>query len=579
MQYFNHFHHSVKSNEDWLDWASLVVVGIIVFLAYLPALTAGFLSLDDIALVKAFMTSEISLKTLFTGAGGDYFRPITILSYYLDLKVGHADPLFSHLFNVGLHMINASLVFKLTRTYLISVTNSRLPSLAASLIFGLAPINTEPVVWVSGRTDLLCCFFFLLCLNLIVTNKPIFALRDAGVIGVCFICSLLAKESSIALAGIVPFFLLSEQRSGMGNRRLYILIAIGASLLVYFFLRFGMDFSVDNGVAKVAGGGKVKGISMLMYDSFTAMGFYFRKLLWPFPLNFAIVSIDRSISLVVAFAVLLWLSCLYLRVAITRLPILIMVMCIIPPIMVIHGKLAWTPYAERYLYIPMVGFTMLVGWGVGKLPKRLDSIALISLLLLAFPTLSRATTWANHEVFWREIIEKSSEFPRGYVGYAVELIKLHRYNEAELNLKRALAMKYETYFVWQNLAIIYQERGEHLRYEDAMLHAISLSKAPTELYIKLIQNILWHETKRSKNSRMEYQKAAKYYLLAYTRDKGFSEGLYNAAKLYLILGDYHKARFYFELFLTQPGDSLYEPAARKMLNKLLIHDNIGRAAI
>ncbi|HMN14078.1 MAG TPA: tetratricopeptide repeat protein [Bellilinea sp.] len=574
----NDLNRGATSGDDLLDWVSLVVVGIVVTLAYLPALTSGFLSLDDIALVKTFMTSEISLKSLFVGASGDYFRPITILSYFLDVKAGDADPLISHILNVGLHLSNTFLVFVLSRAYLNKVTDSRWPSLAAALIFGLSPLNTESVVWVSGRTDLLCCFFFLLSLNLIIAKNTFPQLLTAGAISICFLCSLLAKESSIALLGIVPFFLWSGQNSGMGSRRFLVLIAMGSALAAYLILRFGIDFSVDNGVAKVVQGGKAKSFSMLLYESIAAMGFYFRKLLWPFPLNFAIVSINRPLSAVIAFAGIFSLSCLYLRVAITRLPILIMVMCIIPPIMAIHGKLAWTPYAERYLYLPMVGFAMFVGWAVTQLPKRLASFAVIALLLLAFPTLSRAVIWSNPEVFWRETIEKSPEFPRSYVGYAAELIKLRRYDEAEQNLKRALDMKYETYFVWQNLATIYQERGDHSQYENAMLRAISLSKTPTELYIKLIQNLLWHGTK-SENSRKAYQKAANYYLLAYEKDKNFGEGLYNAAKLYLILGDQRKARCYFELFLANPGDSLYRPAARKMLDKIVTHDNLGGAAI
>src|SRR5690242_10177233 len=68
-----------------------------------------------------------------------------------------------HLENVLFHLLNVLLLFAVARRYA-PEQEGRPPLLAltAALLFALHPINAEAVNWISGRSDLIACFFVLL---------------------------------------------------------------------------------------------------------------------------------------------------------------------------------------------------------------------------------------------------------------------------------------------------------------------------------------------------------------------------------------------------------------------------------
>ena len=97
------------------------------------------------------------------GAGGGlYYRPLLCLTYFIDKELWFMEGRFLHLENILLHLLAAILVFFLASSLLPQNRrrNTWLPLIAA-LCFGLHPIATESVNWVSGRTDVLAGVFVL----------------------------------------------------------------------------------------------------------------------------------------------------------------------------------------------------------------------------------------------------------------------------------------------------------------------------------------------------------------------------------------------------------------------------------
>src|SRR5262249_53671429 len=72
----------------------------------------------------------------------------------------------------------------------------RYPALVAAALFAANPLNAESVIWIIGRVDSLCAFFYLLSFYLFLRGNVRFSLLS-------FIASLGAKETAVTL----PFVL------------------------------------------------------------------------------------------------------------------------------------------------------------------------------------------------------------------------------------------------------------------------------------------------------------------------------------------------------------------------------------
>jgi len=100
--------------------------------------------------------------------------------------------------------------------------------------------------------------------------------------------------------------------------------------------------------------------------------------------------------------------------------------------------LPWTPYAERYLYIPMTGFALVISLSCARYLKQLSPLFLFCLaVFLAIPTAWRVNTWIKPVTFWEDTIDKSPRFGTPHLLLAAELISAGKLDEAEQHLTKA----------------------------------------------------------------------------------------------------------------------------------------------
>lgn len=546
----------------------LLIVLILTIGTYIASGLAPFLSLDDFGILDSLQSSEHNYLGIFFGGGGDYFRPLTFVSFLFDLNFfGYSAPAF-HLVNLAIHTANILLVYYLAHLLVkTEQTNNNRAPLIASLLFALHPVNSEAVMWVAARTDLICCFFFLLALIVAVEQRQnIF--RSVLAIFILALLSLLAKESSVGLTGILLVWWLSCYQKVSDRRTLWLALTVGLATVFYLFMRSGMQIKTDAGVSKVLASSAAKPLGQLIYDSAAAFGFYISKAAFPFPLNFAIVTINKPLSVAIFICSLVTMLVFFIRLRRMRLPLLIFTICLVPPVLALHGKLPWTPYAERYLYLSMTGFALMVGFAVSKLSHKAYLVIFAATVLLSIPTMQRVILWGNPMYFWNDVMHKSPEFPRSYVGVAYELLQDNKYDEAEPLLVNSLRMGLNKEYVWQSLAMVKLGKGDLHGYELAMLKSAELTGNATQKYISLIQTVA-----KKTDDEASQRRIIGYYLKAQERDPHFGDGLYNAAKVYLHLGETENALLYFRKFLRSPGDSMYQPFAERMIHKIE-HGNI-----
>lgn len=194
--------------------------------AYSNVVNSFFLS-DDFEFVGRVLEGELPFK--WGGEQGGFFRPVFVLSLYLDGAVWGSRPFGFHLTNLALHALNAFLVFLLTRALLRAGRlkaeegpQRRRPSrvaFVAGLVFLLHPSHTEAVTWVSGRSDLLAAFFCLLSVLAYVSHARDEKPRALALSLASFALALLSKESAACLppAVFVVATYLGEGQSRAGR--------------------------------------------------------------------------------------------------------------------------------------------------------------------------------------------------------------------------------------------------------------------------------------------------------------------------------------------------------------------------
>jgi hypothetical protein len=130
---------------------------------------------------------------------GSYYRPLVSLSFLLEHHFFQTQAFFYNLDNLLLHVGIGMLVFYLV----ILLTGERLWGLGIALLWMVHPIYWEAVAFVSGRSILLCAFFFILSFVLYVLSGRENNLLRYVLSLLCFGLALLSKELAVVLPGVL----------------------------------------------------------------------------------------------------------------------------------------------------------------------------------------------------------------------------------------------------------------------------------------------------------------------------------------------------------------------------------------
>jgi hypothetical protein len=201
---------------------------ILVAIVWLPVLGAGFVW-DDTWLVingqplrsslkELFLTDYARLSGISTEVG--YWRPVLMLDYRIDDLLFKLSPIGWHLHSYLLHLLVTFLSFKLLL--------KKLPfdgALAGMLIVGLHPIQTEAVVWVAARNDLLCTVMVLGGLLAVLSGRVWLG-------GFLAFCAVLSKENAL----MIPILGILVGVRGLG----LVSLSIGAILPMLIRFQLGV---------------------------------------------------------------------------------------------------------------------------------------------------------------------------------------------------------------------------------------------------------------------------------------------------------------------------------------------------
>ncbi len=134
------------------------------------------------------------------------FRPVVNASYALDHWFWAYQPFGYHLTNVALHASSVLLLYAWLRRILADTASGGAASLAAfagAALFAVHPLQSEAVAYVSGRSELMCAFWFLAAL-LLARQAILYGNRvpAAGAV-LCGVLAIASKEIGLVLPFVV----------------------------------------------------------------------------------------------------------------------------------------------------------------------------------------------------------------------------------------------------------------------------------------------------------------------------------------------------------------------------------------
>ena len=403
------------------------LLALVVLVIYYPANFSSFNSVDDMGMLQFLENCDaFTFKSIFIPGAGSYYRPLLLTSFVIDKYVWGLEGSFMHLENVVFHLANTLLVYAVARRAAMHLPPmSRLVPFVAALFFAIHPLNTEAVNWISGRTDLLACFFLLFTMFLLL-RWPTNRLQSVAA-ALCMLVACLAKETSIFFlpaALVFPYFIPGPATSPDSivttfRRSWFHCLAFCSIGVSYFAFRMVAFSHGDSGITQVithVGGPESAGVLASTRQVLKAVGFYAKKLLMPFPLNFGIIHV-ADYYLPIGLLVLAWVVWLLTRRSLSAFFVIcagaVGTSALIIPLL----HFTWTPIAERYMYIPsaffIIGFSITVGKFVQKEARhRTGLVVLMSCLacIALYGTVSRNLLWQDNLALFQDTVRKSPDF-------------------------------------------------------------------------------------------------------------------------------------------------------------------------
>ncbi|MFI5324658.1 MAG: tetratricopeptide repeat protein [Candidatus Rokuibacteriota bacterium] len=493
-----------------------VLVGILAFVAFLPALDGGFLDWDD---DRNFLWNTgyrglglRELQWMFTATWMGHYIPLTWLTFGLNHALGGMDPWGYHLGNLLLHAANAALLFFVARRLLVAAANLErerddgpthppegdvavsLGAAVAALLWALHPLRVESVAWITERRDLLCGFFYLVAVLAYLQG----ATRQHTLAGRWLVASLVAFAAALgskAIAMTLPLTLLvldvyPLRRHGLGWPALvreklghFALAAVGAGVASWAVTR-------GAGWTSYEAYGLEARLAMTGYS----VWFYPWKLVWPEGLS-PLYELPARIRLLDAG--FLWPTVGVLAVT----AILLLARRRVPGALAawVHSIIVLAPVSgiahaghqlahDRYSYLSGLGFAVLAGTGVtwlgrqrarGRVSRWVLGTTMTAMLLalagLGAGTWVQSRIWRDSESLWRSAVtaDPTCALCRQKLGGVLQTAGLHR--EAEAELTRAVALRPERPTAHNSLGAVHVDQGRLGEAEAEFREAIRLA--------------------------------------------------------------------------------------------------------
>ena len=502
---------------------ALLLAAVIVFalLAYANSFHAPLILDNDGIILKdprVHAVTPVQLHRILTQqywetANTGLYRPLTTLSFLLNYAVlgNGPDPYGYHVFNFLLHAVNIVLVYALGLAIF-----DRIPAaLLLSAVWGLHPVLTESVTNIVGRSDMLAAFGVLaalLCHRKALEATGVRKAAWLAAIGLAVTIGMFSKESAIVVVAVFAIYDLTFGRAASWLSRIPSYAVAAIPCLVYLYMRTQVLANATYLATPFFENPLLgAGFWTARITAIKVIGRYFGLLLWP-----ARLSWDYAYNEVPLFgwglgnwedwkAVAAVLGCAAVAVVAVRswrnrLPVFFSIaffFATLAPasnLVILIGAIM----AERFLYLPSVGFAVAVVWVLAALWQRVPAGqpayrymagAGLGVLLIGFAARAydRNGDWLDQQRFWLSGAEATPGSYKANMAAAAntliatqeDVVRGIRYADRALAILEALPDSQNSSRAYHDAGIFYRNLGDRLASKDA---AVRASARPEALY-------------------------------------------------------------------------------------------------
>lgn len=497
-----------------------LVVAAATVLAFLPALYCGFVHLDDPQTVPRYaaVMHGLTWDGVRLAFGDQFFGhwvPLTVLSLMLDWQLWGKVAYGHHLTSVLLHGINAALVFLLWRRATcvgLGVPRTGRAAVVA-MLFALHPLRVEPVLWLTGRKDLLAAAGGLLALWLYVRWREAPSRGRWLAVTVAFAAALLGKATAL----VVPALMLLLDLWPLGRvlprgelRGTWRDLLRRAGTLVVEKLPW-MAMSAAAGIGALLSArasdamAEIAAVPLPQRAATAVVGSatYLRMTFWPTGLAafYPLPAAGWSPAEVATAGALLIVLTVIAIAAVRRFPWLTVgwlwwLGCLLP----VSGLLqaGEQAAADRYTYFASIGLFAAIVWTVAEVAARVRwrravAAAGLAVVLIASTIATRAQilTWHDSESVFRRMVAVTRDNHFGHLNLANVLAETGRLPEATREYREAIRLRPDIALAWTGLGAALRRQGDTAGARAALERALHRSPDLAAAHMQLA--ILYEE--------------------------------------------------------------------------------------
>src|SRR3989454_941814 len=506
------------SAQRWVRWLAPLLIALVTFAAFLPALQNEFVDWDD---QRNFLENPhyrglgwTQLRWMWTTHLGHYI-PLTWMTLGLDYLLWGLNPVGYHLTSLLLHAANAVVFFFIVRRLLTRALPSpsergyalTVSAGVASLVFAIHPLRVESVAWATERRDVLSGLFYLLTI-LVYLRDCERGERGRGwywLSVAVFVLALLAKSMVVNLPVvllILDVYPLRRLGGAVGwwsepARRVYVekipfvLLAAAASALALM-----AQLSHDTMVSVV----QLSGLGRIVVSVY-GLSFYLWKTVAPVNLS-PLYELPSTVNpwappFLLSYGLVLAITAIVLAVR-RRVPGLpaawVAYIVVLLPVLGIFQSGPQIA-ADRYTYLAGLGWAILAGagllscWRSSRRSKTgtpatllLAGIALCVVVGLGVLTWNQVQVWHDSESLWAHTLAIDSNSSLVHNNFGYELDRRGKLAEAIEHYRQALRIKPDYALAHTNWGVALGRQGkpaeaiEHYRQalrikpDDALAH-------------------------------------------------------------------------------------------------------------
>lgn len=347
-----------------------------------------------------------------------YYRPIFYASMMFSRLIS-GEALWSyHLILLLYHTINTGLVYRLAKHFFPDTLSEQSAApLLASLFFAVYPMHLEVISWISATLEALMTLFFLVALIHFLKFRAQQKIGSIFWMTLALIFSFLSKETAFAILPTLflydRFFASLPDAPQKSSKLPY--LAVGTAGLVYGVLHYFNHPQNPIQSLEIPFGEWPR--QMLL-----AFGYYLKATLIPFtnipylielPHDFLACTLSLLlVSLFFFFGYWFWKKKSHHFLFLT-----LFFFTLLPATMISLTNASGIPAADRYLYLPSVGVTLVFGKIFANVSRKSLSTWLALFLMILFSLVSHqnAQFWKNQQTFWTRT---SQLFPENYVPWS-----------------------------------------------------------------------------------------------------------------------------------------------------------------